>query len=71
MDFGDRVRRLLGRERPEVVDPVQLDGDTDLGDLRIASLDPKAEGVDLQNMGDMDVGQNAEIVLASLLTLQG
>ncbi|KAI0969671.1 hypothetical protein F4678DRAFT_149826 [Xylaria arbuscula] len=69
VDFEGRFRRMLGLKKPEVVDPVELDNDTDLDDLGIASLDPNADGVDLGNMGGMDIGRNADVVLASLLTL--
>jgi hypothetical protein len=71
VDFEGKFRRMLGLEKPEVVDPVELDNNTDLDDLGIASLDPNAEGVDLGNMVEMDISRNADVVLASLLTLQG
>ncbi|KAI1362880.1 hypothetical protein F5Y08DRAFT_258090 [Xylaria arbuscula] len=71
VDFDGRVRRMLGLEKPEAVDPVELDNGTNLDDLGIASLNPNAEGVDLRNMAGMDIGRNADVMLASLLTLQG
>lgn len=71
VDFEGKFRRLLGLEKPEAVDPVELDKDTNLDDLGIVSLDPAADGVDLRNMARMDVGRHAHVVLASLLTVQG
>ncbi|KAI1825478.1 hypothetical protein F4861DRAFT_501268 [Xylaria intraflava] len=69
VDFEGKFRRMLGLEKPKVVDPVELDNNTDLENLGIASLDPKTAGVDLENMGGMDIARNADVVLASLLTI--
>ncbi|KAI1878941.1 hypothetical protein JX265_003118 [Neoarthrinium moseri] len=69
VDFEGKFRRMLGLEKPDVVDPVELDKDTDLDDLGITSLDPNAEGVDLGNMAGMDIARHTHVVLASLLTL--
>ncbi|KAI0436567.1 hypothetical protein F4803DRAFT_541814 [Xylaria telfairii] len=71
VDFEGKLRRMLGMEKPDPIDPVELDNDTNLVDLGIASLDPNMDGVDLENMGGMDIGRNADVILASLLTLQG
>jgi hypothetical protein len=71
VDFGGKLRRFFGLEKPDPVDPVELDGETDLEDLGISSLDPDTPGLDLQNMGSMDVTQHAHVVLASLLNIPG
>ncbi|PMD53608.1 uncharacterized protein K444DRAFT_618802 [Hyaloscypha bicolor E] len=67
VDFEGKMRRLLGLEKPDPVDPVELDGETDLEDLGISSLDPSVVDVDLTNMRDMDIGKHADVVLATLL----
>ncbi|KAM0226769.1 hypothetical protein ACHAPO_012086 [Fusarium lateritium] len=71
VDFGGKLRRFFGLEKPDPVDPVELDGKNDLDDLGISSLDPDTPGLDLKNMGSMDVTQHAHVVLASLLTAPG
>lgn len=53
------------------MDPVELRGETNLEELGIASLDPKAEDVDLTNMQDIDIGKKADVVLATLLDVPG
>jgi hypothetical protein len=69
VDFEGKMRRLLGLEKPDPVDPVELDGETDLEDLGISSLDPSVVDVDLTNMRDMDIGKHADVVLATLLNV--
>lgn len=71
VDFGGSLRRLLGLDKPDPVDPVQLNGEDDLQDLGIATLDSTVEGVDLANMRDMDIGAQADVVLATLLQRPG
>ncbi|KAK1764326.1 hypothetical protein QBC33DRAFT_547782 [Phialemonium atrogriseum] len=66
VDWEGKLRRLLGLEKPDPVDPVELDDGTDLEELGIASLDPKT-GEDLTNMRNMDIGKQADVVLATLL----
>jgi hypothetical protein len=68
-DLKGVFKRLIGQEKPDPVDPVQLGGETarELDDLRIATLDPKL--VDLSNMKDMDIAKQSEVVLATLLSL--
>jgi len=66
-DLKGVFKRLMGQEKPDPVDPVQLGGDTDLDELSIATLDPGT--VDLTNMKEMDIGKQADVVLATLLTL--
>ncbi len=65
MDYGGKFRRLVGRQKPDPVDPVQLNDDTDLDDLGIMRLDPAT--VDLTKMREMDIGKHAHVVLATLL----
>ncbi|RBQ80833.1 hypothetical protein FVER53590_25651 [Fusarium verticillioides] len=71
VDFGGKLRRLFGREEPDPVDPVELDEETDLDGLGIGRLDPDTPGLDLHNMGSIDVAQHAHVVLASLLNVPG
>lgn len=71
VDFGGKFRRLFGLEKPDPVDPVELDQETDLGDLGIASLDPNADGIDLANMQNIDIGNKAEVVIATLMEVPG
>jgi len=71
LDFGGRLRRLLGLEKPDPVDPVELDKGTDLEELGLASLDPNAAGIDLANMRNMDIGKKADIVIATLIEVPG
>jgi hypothetical protein len=68
-DAGGKFRRLLGREKPDTVDPVQLDEQTDLEDLGIATLNP--DTVDLTTMKDLDLAKHADVVLATPLDLPG
>jgi len=65
VDFGGQVRRLLGLEKRDPVDPVELDNETDLEELSITSLDPAT--VDVKNMRVMDIGKHADVVLTTLL----
>lgn len=71
VDFGGKMRRLFGFEKPEPVDPVELDEDTDLDALGIVSLNPNTPDLDLENMKDMDVGKHSNVVLATLLNIPG
>lgn len=71
VDFEGKFRRLLGLDKPDPVDPVELDQETDLEELGIASLDPKAADVDLTNMQDIDIRKKADVVLATLLEVPG
>jgi len=67
VDLGGKFRRLLGKEKPEPVDPVQLDENTDLDELGINGLDPAT--TDLNNMKEMDIAKHANVVLATLLNV--
>ncbi len=68
MDFAGRVQTLFGGQRPDPVDPVQLDidGKADLEDLGIETLD--GDAVDLTNMKEMDISKHADVVMATLVT---
>ncbi|KAK0623857.1 hypothetical protein B0T14DRAFT_425149 [Immersiella caudata] len=68
-DLKGVFKRLIGQERPDPVDPVQLHNETarDLEDLRIVTLDPRL--VDLGNMKEMDIAKHSDVVLATLLSL--
>ncbi|KAI1115418.1 hypothetical protein F5Y14DRAFT_128937 [Nemania sp. NC0429] len=70
-NFGNMFRNMVGRGQPDIVDPVELDEDTDLEDLGIASLVPNVGDLDLRNMGAMDISQIANVALARLLTVEG
>ncbi|KAL6832279.1 hypothetical protein V8C40DRAFT_234573 [Trichoderma camerunense] len=65
VDIGSKLRQLIGRERPDPIDPVQLAESTDLDKLGITSLNP--EVVDLTNMKQLDLEKHAKIVVATLL----
>ncbi|KAK0648273.1 hypothetical protein B0T16DRAFT_407953 [Cercophora newfieldiana] len=66
-DLKGVFKRLIGQEKPDPVDPVQLDSETDLDELGIATL---GEGkVDRSNMKEMDIAKQADVVLATLLTV--
>ncbi|KAK0767067.1 hypothetical protein N5P37_000800 [Trichoderma harzianum] len=65
VDIGSRLRQLIGRERPDPIDPVQLAESTDLDKLGITSLNPGV--VDLTNMKQIDLEKHANIVVATLL----
>jgi len=67
VDHGGKFRRLLGREKPDPVDPVLLDENTDLDELGINGLDPAT--ADLKNMKEMDIAKHADVVLATLLNV--
>ncbi|RKL35154.1 hypothetical protein BFJ70_g8012 [Fusarium oxysporum] len=71
VDLGGKLRRFIGLEKPDPVEPVVLGDETDLDALGIGSLNPDIEGLDLQNMGSMDVAQHAHVILATLLNVPG
>lgn len=65
VDIGGKIQRLLGFEKPDPIDAVELDDSMDLERLGITSLDH--ETVDLTNMGVIDLGEHAEVLVATLL----
>ncbi|RFU79742.1 ankyrin-3 [Trichoderma arundinaceum] len=67
VDFSGLVRRMMGREKIDQIDPVKLDDDTDLDDLGIESLDLTATGVD--NMKELNIEKYADIMIATLLNI--
>ncbi|KAF2658951.1 hypothetical protein K491DRAFT_713194 [Lophiostoma macrostomum CBS 122681] len=71
VDFEGRLRRLLGMDKRDPVDPVQVDGGTNLTELGIASLDPKAGDIDLENMKAIDIGKKADVIVATPLEVSG
>ncbi|KAL7796631.1 hypothetical protein V8C37DRAFT_353418 [Trichoderma ceciliae] len=71
VDFGGKILRLFGHEKPDPIDPVELDEETDLDALGISTLGPETPGLDLNNMRDMDIGKYSHVILASLLNIPG
>ena len=59
VDTGGKIRRMLGLEKSDPVDPVELDGETDLNDLGITSLDHTS----------LDIGKYSGVMMASLLSI--
>ncbi|EMR66464.1 hypothetical protein UCREL1_6536 [Eutypa lata UCREL1] len=67
VDFEGKLRRFLGIEKPDAVDPIELDGETDLEGLDIATLGP--EKVDVANMSNMDIASIADVSIATSVTV--
>ena len=67
VNFEGKVRRLLGLERTDPIDPVELDGDTDLERLGIATLD--SETVDINNLSNIDISSIADVLIATPITV--
>lgn len=67
VDYGGKIRRFLGMEKADPVDPVELDDETDLDDLGITSLDPTT--FDSRNMQQMDIDKHSDVIMASLLSI--
>ncbi|ETS78895.1 hypothetical protein PFICI_08748 [Pestalotiopsis fici W106-1] len=65
VDFGSKIRRLFGRKNPDAIDPVELDDETDLEELGITTLDPNK--VDLDNMRDLNIKEQADVIIATLI----
>lgn len=65
VDFISEIRTLVGLEKPDPVDPVEIDPNVDPKDVRVASLDPKK--VDLTNMEALNLGEHADVVIATML----
>lgn len=67
VDSGGKLRRFLGMEKADPVDPVELDDETDLDELGITSLESTT--FDSKNMQQMDIGKYADVMIASLLSI--
>lgn len=69
VDFIGTLRSLVGLERSDPVDPVEIGPGTDLKALRITSLG--SSGIDLANLDIVDLKQQADVVLATELNVSG
>jgi hypothetical protein len=68
VDFVGSLRSLLGLERSDPVDPVEIGTNTDLKGLSINSLGPT---VNLTHLDILDLNKQADVVLATELNMQG
>lgn len=69
VDFGGKLLRLIGIEKPDPVDAVELDNKTALDDLGISSLDAETPGLDVRNMRQLDIGKHSQVIIATLLNI--
>jgi hypothetical protein len=65
VDFISELRTLFGREKVDEVDPVEVDSDVDPKALKVESLDP--EKVDLTKMGELNLGNHADVTIATVI----
>lgn len=65
VDFVSEIKSLFGYEKPDPVDPVDINPELDPKDLRVATLDPIK--VDLTNMDALNLREQADVVVTTLI----
>jgi len=69
VDFVSEIKSLFGMEKPDPVDPVDINPDVDPKDLRVGTLDPMK--VDLTNMNALNLMEQADVVVTTLIQTGG
>jgi hypothetical protein len=69
VDFVSEIKSLFGIEKPDPVDPVDINPDVNPKDLRVETLNPAK--VDLTNMRDLNLKDQADVVVTTLMQTGG